>query len=222
MRKLALALLACCWLAPAQAQQVDWPPPAGTIAALGVYNASPPTITTGKPAYLQIDSTGGLRVSLTGSGGAITIADGADVALGAKADTVCAIATGACSLIALQKYANNALGGAIPAGTNTIGAVNNPYSNYETVAASQTGQALGATGATGDYLSHCVVTPGTTSPGVVTVLDNAVSVVAFPGGASSVSNLVPFTIPIGALSVSGAWKITTGANVTVVCMGKFT
>lgn len=95
-------------------------------------------------------------------------------------------------------------------------------SAYETVAASQTAQALGATGATGDYLSHCVVTPGTTSPGVVTILDNATTIVAFPGGASSVSNLVPFTIPMAAVSVSGAWKITTGANVTVVCVGRFT
>lgn len=93
---------------------------------------------------------------------------------------------------------------------------------YETVAASQTAQSMGATGATGDYLSHCVVTPGTTSPGVVTVLDNATAIVSFAGGASSTSNLVPFTIPIGAVSVSGAWKITTGANVTVVCVGRFT
>lgn len=105
--------------------------------------------------------------------------------------------------------------------TNSLPVINGA-SAYETVAASQTAQSLGATGATGDYLSHCVVTPGTTSPGVVTILDNATAVVSFAGGASSVSNLVPFPVPIGALSVSGAWKITTGSNVTVVCVGKFT
>jgi|CXWL01.1.fsa_nt_gi hypothetical protein len=94
--------------------------------------------------------------------------------------------------------------------------------DYETVAASQTAQALGATGATGDFISHILVVPATTSPGNVLLLDNATSITVFTGGASSVSNLVPFTIPIGAKSVSGAWKITTGANVSCVGVGKFT
>ena len=99
-------------------------------------------------------------------------------------------------------------------------------STYNTIAASQTAQVLsatsgGTTGATGDYLSFCEVFPTTTSPGVVTILDNATSVFAFPGGASSLSNLVPFPIPVGALSVSGAWKITTGAGLSVVCVGRF-
>src|SRR5205809_274399 len=42
---------------------------------------------------------------------------------------------------------------------------------YETVAASQTDQVLGATGATGDYLSHLVIQPATTGAGTVTVKD---------------------------------------------------
>ena len=37
--------------------------------------------------------------------------------------------------------------------------------DYETVAASQTAQALGATGAKGDFLSGVLVVPATTSPG---------------------------------------------------------
>ena len=93
---------------------------------------------------------------------------------------------------------------------------------YETVAASQTAQVLGATGATGDYLSGLLVTPATTSPGNVLILDNATSITVFTGGASSVSNLVPFFITIGAKSVSGAWKVTTGANVSVIGVGNFT
>lgn len=93
---------------------------------------------------------------------------------------------------------------------------------YETVAASQTAQSLGATGATGDYLSGLLVVPGTTSPGNVIILDNAISITVFTGGASSVSNLVPFWINLGAFSVSGAWKVTTGANVSVVAVGNFT
>jgi hypothetical protein len=94
--------------------------------------------------------------------------------------------------------------------------------DYETVAASQTAQALGATGATGDYISHILVVPATTSPGAIVLLDNATSITVFTGGASSVTNLVPFIIPLNMVSVSGAWKITTGANVSCVGVGSFT
>lgn len=94
--------------------------------------------------------------------------------------------------------------------------------SYETVAASQTAQVLGPTGASGDYLAGILVIPATTSPGAVTLLDNATSITIFTGGASSVSNLVPFMIPIGAASASGAWKLTTGTNVSCIAIGKFT
>jgi hypothetical protein len=80
----------------------------------------------------------------------------------------------------------------------------------------------GGGGATGDYLSHCTVIPTTVSPGVFTITDNATAIYSFPGGASSLSNLVPFTIPVGAKSSSGAWKVTTGAGLSIVCVGKFT
>lgn len=98
-----------------------------------------------------------------------------------------------------------------------------PYSQYETVAASQTAQALGATGATGDYLAGVLVFPGTAGCGVVTVLDNATTIGTFAGGGTTaLPSLVPFMIPIGLFSTSGAWKVTTGANVTCVGIGKFT
>jgi hypothetical protein len=93
---------------------------------------------------------------------------------------------------------------------------------YETVAASQTAQVLGATGATGDYLSHIEIQPASTSPGTVIILDNATPIYTFPGGATSVADLRPFTVPIGANSISGAWKITTGASVSVTAVGDFT
>tara|TARA_R110000772_G_scaffold25515_10_gene66506 strand:+ start:258 stop:968 length:711 start_codon:yes stop_codon:yes gene_type:complete len=93
---------------------------------------------------------------------------------------------------------------------------------YETVAASQTAQVLGATGATGDFISHLLVIPATTSPGAVTLLDNVTSITVFAGGASSVTNLVPFVIPLSMVSVSGTWNVTTGANVSVIGVGNFT
>lgn len=100
--------------------------------------------------------------------------------------------------------------------------VSAPGAEYETVAASQTAQVLGPTGAVGDDIDGILVIPATTSPGVVTLLDNAISIPVFVGGASSVSNLVPFFIPLGIRSVSGAWKITTGANVSCIGIGNFT
>jgi hypothetical protein len=117
---------------------------------------------------------------------------------------------------------------ALPAGSNTIGAVTNTHltnalaGDYETVAASQTNQVLGPTGATGDYLAGVLIIPATTSPGNVIILDNATSITIFAGGASSVSNLVPFMVPLGMLSVSGSWRITTGANVSCIGIGNFT
>jgi hypothetical protein len=93
---------------------------------------------------------------------------------------------------------------------------------YETVAAGQTAQVIGATGAIGDYISGILVIPATTSPGNVLLLDNATSITVFAGGASSVSNLVPFFIPLGIKSVSGAWKVTTGSNVSCIASGNFT
>ncbi len=93
---------------------------------------------------------------------------------------------------------------------------------YETVAASQTAQVLGPTGATGDHIAGVLIIPATTSPGNVLLLDNATSITIFTGGASSVSNLVPFYVPLGAVSVSGAWKLTTGANVSAIGFGRFT
>jgi hypothetical protein len=105
-------------------------------------------------------------------------------------------------------------------------AVVNGGSFYQAVAASQTATVLqSSTGAIGDYLSHCVIYPTSTSPGVVTVFDNtntaATSAILFAGGATSLSNLAPIPIPVGSVSTAGAWKVTTGASVSVVCYGKF-
>lgn len=91
---------------------------------------------------------------------------------------------------------------------------------YETVAASQTAQALGATGATGDYLSHVVIQPTTTAAGTTTILDNATVIFTFTAG--TLADLRPIIVPVNAFSVSGAWKITTGANVTATGFGDFT
>lgn len=106
--------------------------------------------------------------------------------------------------------------------------MNNPLpitedaAQYFTVAASQTAQVLGTTGATGDKLSIVTIIPATTSPGAVTLLDNATSITLFTGGATSVQGLAPINIFLYAKSKNGPWKITTGAAVSVIAVGTFT
>jgi hypothetical protein len=92
---------------------------------------------------------------------------------------------------------------------------------YETVAAGQTGQVLGGTGAKGDVLSELIIIPATTSPGAVTLIDGATSTTVFTGGGSSVVTLEPLSVWFGCKSASGPWSITTGANVSVIAIGYF-
>lgn len=95
--------------------------------------------------------------------------------------------------------------------------------DYETVAASQTNQAMGAAGAVGDFLRGILVVPSTTSPGAVTIKDGTdAAVTVFVGGATSVQNLLPFFIPLGLRSRVGAWQVTTGAALTAIGVGNFT
>ena len=98
--------------------------------------------------------------------------------------------------------------------------------DYKAVAASQTDQILGATGAVGDKLEGVLIVPATTSPGAVSIKDgNGSGITIFAGGAGSVATLHPFFVPIGAKCVNittPGWKGTTGANVTAVGVGSFT
>jgi hypothetical protein len=113
--------------------------------------------------------------------------------------------------------------GAVTAATQRVALADISAGDYETVAASQTDQAFGATGATGDYLAGVLIVPATTSPGAVSIKDGSGSAITiFTGGASSVSNLVPFFVPLGIVSGSGAWKVTTGTNVSAIGVGNFT
>lgn len=95
---------------------------------------------------------------------------------------------------------------------------------YETVAASQTDQVLGATGAAGDYFDSILIVPATTSPGAVSIKDGSggSSITIFTGGATSVSNLVPFAVSLGLRATSTGWRVTTGANVSAIGIGNFT
>jgi hypothetical protein len=239
----AAAVAAALFFAPAAHAQVF------IVASCGTVPASQATLTAGKAGMFFIDTNGNLctGATFTPSGTqAVNLTQILGAAIGATNPLYVAPATsvnpwpvsaaslplptGAATsanqsteITSLATIATNT-GAAIPPGAANIGFVGVYGATYNTIAASQTTQALtgGSGGATGDYLSHCVVIPTSTSPGVVTIIDNSTTVYAFPGGSSSLSNLVPFTIPVGAKSISGAWKITTGANLSAVCVGKFT
>jgi hypothetical protein len=98
--------------------------------------------------------------------------------------------------------------------------VNQPYRyQYEHVAASQTAQVLGGTGAEGDYLHRLVCTVSTAATSAVTILDGAASHVVLPnnvGGGVGV-----YDIELNAVSKTSGWKITTGAGVEVLGIGIF-
>lgn len=95
---------------------------------------------------------------------------------------------------------------------------------YETVAASATDQVLGATGAAGDDLDGILIIPATTAAGAVSIKDGSGSAISIfaGGGTTALTTLIPFYVPIGARSTSGAWKVTTGANVSAIGFGNFT
>jgi hypothetical protein len=95
--------------------------------------------------------------------------------------------------------------------------------DYETVAASQTDQVLGPTGATGDYLGSVWIIPATVDPGIVQIQDGGgTAVTVFAGGTGSVATLHPFQLGVGIKSTAGAWSVTTGTNVSVLATGNFT
>ncbi len=128
------------------------------------------------------------------------------------------------TLSAARLPASGVTAGTYPSPTVTVDAAGrvtaiNSATGYEPVAASQTDQVMGTTGAAGDWLKHLVITPATTSPGAVSVTDGAGSpITVFAGGASSVADLTPFTVTLDMVAVT-AWKVSTGADVSV---GRFT
>jgi hypothetical protein len=96
-----------------------------------------------------------------------------------------------------------------------------PPGQYQLVAASQTTKTLGAVGASGDYLESITIIPATTTPGAVNLFDGTTSIFLTVAGTATVLPGV-IQIPIRAYSTTGKWNITTGASVSVLCVGQFT
>ena len=202
------------------------------LAIGGQFDTTQKTLTNGQQASLAMSARGAAFVAVGADGFPVTLTSttitGTSAVNTAQVNGVTvltgtgATGTGAQRVTVSTDQATNAGAALVKGGVGVV----NGGSFYQAVAASQTATVLqSSTGAAGDYLSHCDIYPTSTSPGVVTVFDNtntaANSVILFAGGATSVSNLAPIPVPVGANSVSGAWKVTTGANVSVACFGKF-
>ena len=96
----------------------------------------------------------------------------------------------------------------------------NPYRyQYEHVAASQSAQVLGGTGAVGDYLHRVVITVATAATSLVQIVDGSATHTVLPNAVGE--GIGVYNVEINAASKNGAWKITTGAGSEVLAMGIF-
>ncbi len=94
-----------------------------------------------------------------------------------------------------------------------------PCVHYETVAASQTDQALGATGAIGDYIDMLIVTVATSASGTCSIKDGSGSAIPITAANTPIG---VYPVPVRVTSLAGAWSVTTGAGATALAIGRFT
>jgi hypothetical protein len=99
--------------------------------------------------------------------------------------------------------------------------VSYPYAYwYETVAASQTAQVLGVTGAKGDYIHRLIISVNTAATASVTIIDGSTSIAVLTGSATVVPGV--YSVEMNMAAATGPWKVTTGAGATVIAVGIFT
>jgi hypothetical protein len=95
-----------------------------------------------------------------------------------------------------------------------------PPTDYDTVGASKNEEPIGPNGAKGDVIERLIIVPATTGAGNVSIKDGsgaAISVFA----TGTLADLKPHVIYLGMRSTVGAWKVSTGANVSVIAIGRF-
>lgn len=99
--------------------------------------------------------------------------------------------------------------------------IEQPYRyQYETVAASQTDQVLGGTGATGDYLHRLIIVVATAATAAVDIRDGtATAINVLPN--SPGNGIGVYVVELNMVSRTGAWQVTTGAGSTVIAVGIF-
>lgn len=91
--------------------------------------------------------------------------------------------------------------------------------DYEAVAANQTAQVLGGTGATGDFLDHVVLIVSTAATAATSIVDGSTAIPIFPN--SPGGGVGTYTVDLRLASKTGPWKLTTGAGVAAIAVGIF-
>jgi len=95
--------------------------------------------------------------------------------------------------------------------------------DYEAVAASQTDQILGPVGRTGDVLERLIVSVNVLGAGgVCSIKDGDGAAIPIT---SATTPAGVYTVLLGALAnrpTTPGWKVTTGASVTALAVGRFT
>lgn len=143
-----------------------------------------------------------------------TTGDVGVMALAVRQDTAAVLAGTTGDYIPLSVDANGYLRVTLPE-TQLDG------SEYETVAAAATTQALGATGAVGDYLDTLVCVVATAATSQVQIKDGAnAAITVLPNAVGA--GVGTYHVALGLVSTNGAWQITTAAGVSVVATGNFT
>lgn len=90
---------------------------------------------------------------------------------------------------------------------------------YETVAASQTDQVFGTTGAAGDLVNSVKCVTSAASVGAVTIKDGTGSAITLFNAQSAASDALNKD-NLNWVSTDGGWKLTTGTNTTCVISGR--
>ena len=100
--------------------------------------------------------------------------------------------------------------------------INNPYRyQYEHVAAGQTAQVLGGTGAVGDYIHRLICTVTTSATSNVVIVDGTGTGILTHTVLPALAGVTVHNIEMNVASTTGPWKITTGAGVEVMAVGIF-
>ena len=96
-----------------------------------------------------------------------------------------------------------------------------PRTDYEAVAAGQTAQVLGPVGAKGDVLERLIVTVETAATSTVAIKDGNGSDIPIVAANTAIG---VYSVEVGARAVNATtpgWKVTTGAGVSVLAIGRF-
>jgi hypothetical protein len=99
-----------------------------------------------------------------------------------------------------------------------------PYRfQYEHVSASSSAQVLGGAGATGDYIQRLICTVTTAATSSVVIVDGTgtgiLTHTVLPNNVGQ--GIGCYVIEVECASVTGPWKITTGAGVECMAVGIF-